>query len=1046
LNARGLTGRIELTSVTADLLAEAFIMNASDKENIESIIQRLNGNKLNVFEVPARYSTVKEILTAERDLNLIQHQHRGYDIIRDCFFVEEAVHKYFSPNEWTPLRTLRFQTFEEYLEYLKGDIYNDACYTYWHPTDEIIEKYHLDIDKLMSRKAFVEDRINDKLPAISEADIFAYKEAEKTYKKCQTWIRKFNACSTSDEFQRIVDKYSNSQFRWSVKQDFFIYNYIFADIGSMDRFHAVMDCISAEKISNSVLYSLCSIYDPDEILSAYHPKGSKTSVRNKVKLLKDYIQQLKDGKVTFRRHGFFDDRTHYYIEEEDSYLESSKYSVSKLLRIFPSFDEFLRYRNDDLTHCDLHYATQLDYDFSRCKTDESTRLPLTQKRIDEAEYKVTKEFWKGKFRVNQNWIDSNGSSIKENCRTFTYLFDFVSYLGGDLNGANLIMCDGLDHLHGDEDIDFSGAKLRSSVCRKFRIPFQPVVLHENLIGQFSSVEENEKQTQLQLTEPRKLDITFVTEKDKNPNTVNYDMYSQRIFYISDLHLLHRLQNAHCESAEDITSTILHIAESIASKARGMLIINGDVSSDFSIFQAFVKALRNMIFWDTVVVFTLGNHEFWNFEGKNIDEIIKIYRDFLTKNGMYLLQNDLLFRTETSRGVGLDPQKSVHIIPSSELLTIDEKTLSDRLRNARTVIWGGTGFSGLNEKFNANVGVYRKTISRDEEIRQSKIFSMTYLKLLPVLKTKHSIVMTHMPLEDWCESPAPQEDIFYTSGHTHRNEFFDDGTYHIYCDNQIGYHTESIQLKSFLMDNEYDLFNDYQDGIYEITLQQYQDFYRGKNIQMNFSRDVAHLWMLKKVGFYCFITESSIGSLCILNGGSRKALDHTDLKYYFNNMDRMVAAINTPLAKYTGIQRQIASYIKVIGGEGRIHGCIIDIDELNHVYVNPFDLTVTGYFAWDIINKKAYPSIPSLLEKHCHELYVNYNKLLSTEEKNAIAVLNNRNIPEEGQVYLDTSMYKASREIKKMQRLNSNILGAWYDNVLHEHAEIDQHFPQIETNN
>ena len=31
-------------------------------------------------------------------------------------------------------------------------------------------------------------------------------------------------------------------------------------------------------------------------------------------------------------------------------------------------------------------------------------------------------------------------------------------------------------------------------------------------------------------------------------------------------------------------------------------------------------------------------------------------------------------------------------------------------------------------------------------------------------------------------------------------------------------------------------------------------------------------------------------------------------------------------------------------------------------------------------------------------------------------------------YLETDIYKASREIKKMQKLSSNVLTTWYDNV------------------
>lgn len=75
-----------------------------------------------------------------------------------------------------------------------------------------------------------------------------------------------------------------------------------------------------------------------------------------------------------------------------------------------------------------------------------------------------------------------------------------------------------------------------------------------------------------------------------------------------------------------------------------------------------------------------------------------------------------------------------------------------------------------------------------------------------------------------------DNFVYVSGHTHRNMFFDDGVKRIYADNQIGYRNESPHLKSFLMDGEYDYFEDYEDGIYEITSQEYQDFSRGKTYQ------------------------------------------------------------------------------------------------------------------------------------------------------------------------------------------------------------------------
>lgn len=560
---------------------------------------------------------------------------------------------------------------------------------------------------------------------------------------------------------------------------------------------------------------------------------------------------------------------------------------------------------------------------------------------------------------------------------------------------------------------------------------QKYKVRENLISEFSNVANNEKQTAIQLREKRELD-TSVCSRELDKFDINFDIYSQRVYYISDLHLLHKLRNAHCESPQNVENLLTHIAETIASEAKGLLLINGDFSSDFSLFRMFVDILSHQIDKLTSVVFTLGNHEFWDFNGKSVDEIVEIYRKVLRKYGMYLLHNDLLYRTETHSFIS---ERTIHIINDTELLNSDVQTLKDTLRQARTVIWGGTGFSGYNSEFNANNGIYRNIISRKEEIQQSEGFEKTYQKLLPILKRKNAIVMTHMPLSDWCKG-SPQEGIYYLSGHTHKNIFYDDGIYHIYADNQIGYRNESIHVKSFLMDNEYDLFQDYPDGIHKITPQQYRDFNRGKNIKMSFNREIDYLWMLKKQGYYCFILESAKGKLYILNGGVPETLKYDRLDYYFENMDQMIKCIEAPLTKYTNFQKEIVHLIKKIGGSGSIHGCIIDIDFNNHIYVNPIDLTVTGYWAENIVFKKVYPSVPALLEKNCPKYFKAY-KELSYEKENVVSVLEKSEISEPEQLYLNTNIYKASREIRKMQRLQFNVLRVWYDNLISDSQKDNQ---------
>ncbi len=199
--------------------------------------------------------------------------------------------------------------------------------------------------------------------------------------------------------------------------------------------------------------------------------------------------------------------------------------------------------------------------------------------------------------------------------------------------------------------------------------------------------------------------------------------------------------------------------------------------------------------------------------------------------------------------------------------------------------------------------------------------------------------------------------------------------------------------------------------------------------MNFNREVNVLHMLKKNGYYCFIHEAKSGSLTILNGGSLKSLKEKDINYYYVHMDEVISYIRKPLDKYMSIQQGISEEIRKLGGVGKIHGCIIDIDWYNHIYVNPVDLTITGYWALNMSYKIVYPDVPALLEANCPLIYDNYLKLIEGDKNNQLIFVKSKKgelgvLPQE---YLSTDIYKASREIKKMQKLTFNILSSWYEN-------------------
>ncbi len=404
----------------------------------------------------------------------------------------------------------------------------------------------------------------------------------------------------------------------------------------------------------------------------------------------------------------------------------------------------------------------------------------------------------------------------------------------------------------------------------------------------------------------------------------------------------------------------------------------------------------------------------------ITDIVKKYRTFLNKKGMYLIQNDLLF-------VSLDNE--VKIIPYIKLHKLEVQKIEYYLRFAKLIILGGLAYSGYNLTFNADSGVYGQILDRKAEISESEKFEGLYNKLLPILINKNSIVFTHTPKKDWCRRPELDKNVIYLNGHTHKNIFYDDGCYRIYSDNQIGYKNgNNIFLKCFFVNSDCDCFSSYSDGVYTISLKQYREFLLGKNIQAELNREIKKLYMLKKNGHYCFILLSPKGVLYILNGGNIKKLDTSiTIDYLYDNMDTVINIVKDPLKKYLQILQNISEEIKKIGGTGIIHGCIVDIDFYNHVYVNPIDMKITGYYAEDMIYKKLYPTVHDLLKDQCPALYSNYIKYINNNDSDSFVSHYHYPsvIPE---VYLNTDIYAVSRIVSKMQRLIKNILTVWPDDL------------------
>lgn len=91
---------------------------------IKKIIRQLKSGKLEIQDVPETLTYQRDIIRAEREIGLRVEKKRGYDVIRNVFFVEEEFANrsdYWKKTEYD--NKVEFLDFEKYYEYLEGDIY-----------------------------------------------------------------------------------------------------------------------------------------------------------------------------------------------------------------------------------------------------------------------------------------------------------------------------------------------------------------------------------------------------------------------------------------------------------------------------------------------------------------------------------------------------------------------------------------------------------------------------------------------------------------------------------------------------------------------------------------------------------------------------------------------------------------------------------------------------------------------------------------------------------------------------------------------------------
>lgn len=600
------------------------------------------------------------------------------------------------------------------------------------------------------------------------------------------------------------------------------------------------------------------------------------------------------------------------------------------------------------------------------------------------------------FSVRYSLVSEDGK-FKEHSRTewFNTFAEFSKYLNNDLSNS-----------------DLRGYNLNGVNLEEFNLDN---ALYDNP-NYYTSTDllNNLSSTSLELCNPQ----------SKLPAVYNFDYFSDYFaFYISDLHLDHKINNLslsydyeipmYIEKKVNELYTSIHgdtfenedededDSDSYVHSNYSPLFILGDISASFEINKCFLELLSDK-FEDIILV--LGNHELWC---SNYRNQLNKYKKLCRKLNIELLDNSMLVVKDGE----YDASRLIKY-SEAKLLEMSNTEIQKAIRNSRLVIFGGIGFAGLNKEFNATNGIYRDSLTRKEEILESKRIDKLYKKLNKAISSHQVVIATHMPKSDWSKEKNNKNWI-YLHGHTHRNYYKNDLDNHIFADNQIGYKEKSFNLNHFNFCGRYDTFENYKDGIYKISPIAYWNFNRGKNINVDYNSGLPVI-MIKKNGFYLFMNKYN-NKYRILRGGTAIRADY-EPEYYYTNMDKQIDIVLKPYNKYSELQRKVSKYIQSIGGSGNIHGAIVDIDFYNHIYVYPNGKLIP-YSAEDIINKEVYSNLSTLLEEQCPKLFLDYQtSLVPKLFQNSISLK---------KTYLDTDIYSVSNKIRSMQYLKEcNVIREW----------------------
>ncbi len=426
---------------------------------------------------------------------------------------------------------------------------------------------------------------------------------------------------------------------------------------------------------------------------------------------------------------------------------------------------------------------------------------------------------------------------------------------------------------------------------------------------------------------------------------------------------------------------------------------------------------------------IGNHELWSFD--SIDLCIAAYQDLFSRLGIVYLNN------------------SSRIIRNSN---------DPNLLTGKVAIIGGIGFAGYNEMYNADIGLYRNTINRNQEICLTKEWEAFYRSSLEAARKENCllVILTHNPPSDWLSANSLDGNCVYFYGHTHTStRYYIDGlNTSVFADNQTGYDAGKIEFKLANCFARSNPFAEYRDGIHIVSATDYLEFNYYKGISILGVKRIENaiekgnpLYLIKDKEYYGFFIvkekqkkSQSFGTFICVGGSTRKIGDRTDIEHYKNEFGKIIDSYLTILSPYRMAQEKISEMVKAFGGSGKIHGYIIDIDFWTHVMLNPIDGKSTYYFSplfgyiktFETLHELLKVCAPDYLDRYLEQNGSSIDKDLEPNYQTSIC-------SDLIQIDIKNSLYPDSKRMNQLQMLfEAKVLRDWNESLLLQDSNIIAH--------